>query len=80
MQEVLEKYTFVLKHELVITTDNGEISKVPIDEPLVFTHSTIRGSKYPISCNSPVLINEVLERCKCEMINRLAEKEGLNKC
>ena len=64
---MIEKYTLILKHDAVIEG----VANIQIDPPLVLTHVFERNA-----LATPVILNELMERFKEEVIRRQSEFEG----
>lgn len=64
---MIEEYTLILKHEAIM--DDGEIIK--IGPPLCITHAFDRRF-----VGSPIVLNEMMDRLKAELLRRQSEWEG----
>ena len=64
---MIEKYTLILKHDFVVEG----FENIQIDPPLVLTHAFERNR-----LGTPVILNELMERFKEEVIRRQSEFEG----
>ena len=61
-----EEYRFILEHRL-----NADGTVIQLDEPMVFSYVADR-SPYGTTA---IMLNEVFDRCRHEMLNKLAERE-----
>ena len=64
----IERYTLILKHEYI----DGEGIPHQIDKPLVLSCSSVDLSRF--GHPSGILINEMLDRFKDELLKRLSQE------